>query len=242
MRNSVYHMSYWVVFITVVILHFFLGFLCFLTPSPRINHRKLSCFCVRIIGRYLKIMVNTHNMDDVADYRGCVFMANHTSMTDVIVLLMTMPVFFNFLSKKETRWIPFIGLSMMIEGDFFIDRKNFKRATQSLERVGQAIKKGRNVLIFPEGTRSTNGQLLPFKKGGFRMAIDAQVPIVPIQIIGGEAVFKKGSLRAQPGHVDVYVKPPIKTHIRRDATVDYKDTLSTLMDETARALSSPSNT
>src|SRR5213078_3864411 len=93
----------------------------------------------------------------------------------------------------------------------FIDRQNAISARRSIERAKERIRAGTSVLLFPEGTRSRDGQLQPFKKGGFHLAIDAGVPIVPVAIRGTRELMPRGSLRVKPGRVRVTIGEPIPT-------------------------------
>ena len=88
-------------------------------------------------------------------------------------MTIAIPYHFNFIAKKELIWVPFIGLDMILGGDFLIDRTNPRKAKQCLDNVEKRLKKGWNMLIFPEGTRSENGDLLPFKRGAFKLAINS---------------------------------------------------------------------
>jgi 1-acyl-sn-glycerol-3-phosphate acyltransferase len=103
-----------------------------------------------------------------------------------------------------------------------IERENRERAMESIGRGAASLRAGNSFLIFPEGTRSRTGDLLPFKKGGFIMAIQAQVPIVPVAVQGGRAAMRKGSAIVRPVHVSVRIGEPIPT---KGMDVDDRDVL-----------------
>jgi 1-acyl-sn-glycerol-3-phosphate acyltransferase len=157
------------------------------------------------------IRVELKGMDRAGNYRSCIFMCNHQSNYDIPVLLGKLPVQFRWLAKAELFRIPLFGRSMRGAGYISIDRFDRNSAFQSLDKAAATIKQGTSVMIFPEGTRSTDGKLLPFKKGGFVLAVDAGVPIVPIVISGTHDIMPKGRLLVRRQSVLVQVQPPILT-------------------------------
>ncbi|MBS1767615.1 MAG: 1-acyl-sn-glycerol-3-phosphate acyltransferase [Acidobacteria bacterium] len=140
-----------------------------------------------------------------------VFMSNHQSQLDPPYLLGAIPVHAVYIAKKELKWVPFIGWAAAAAGAIFIDRSNRERAVASLHDAAMKVRGGRNVVIFPEGTRTRTGELLPFKKGGFNLAMDAGVPIVPIAIQGGFRILPKGGRRVRPGLYEVRFGQPVDT-------------------------------
>jgi 1-acyl-sn-glycerol-3-phosphate acyltransferase len=138
-----------------------------------------------------------------------VLMSNHQSLYDIPVLFHRIPADIHFLSKKELRSVPFMGWSMEKGGFVFIDRKDPVKSKESIERAAQDVINGKAVAIFPEGTRSGDGTLQPFKKGGFVLAIKAGAQIVPVWLDGSHGVCPKGSLVVYPGHVEVRVGRPV---------------------------------
>ena len=140
-----------------------------------------------------------------------VYMANHQSMYDILALLGYLPVQFRWLAKKELFQIPLFGHSMARVGYISIDRSNRRSAHKSLLEAAQKIAGGVSVVIFPEGSRSIDGQIKPFRGGGFHLAIRSGRPIVPVAICGTHEVMPKGSRRVKPGRVSVSVNPPVAT-------------------------------
>lgn len=151
------------------------------------------------------IRVTVNGFDREWIKRPNIFMSNHQSNYDIPVLLSALPAQFRWLAKAELFKIPIFGSSMRGAGAISIDRSNRKSAFASLNLAAKMIRSGTSVMIFPEGTRSSDGQLLPFKKGGFMLAVDAGVPIVPIVIAGTHEVMPKGRLliRRRKVHIDV---------------------------------------
>lgn len=141
----------------------------------------------------------------------CIFMANHASQADIPVLLAFLKVQFRWLAKAELFKIPILGRGMAGCGYISIDRSNRKAAFESLRIAADTIRKGASVMIFPEGTRSPDGRIQDFKKGGFVLSVDAGVPIVPVVIHGTARILPKGSLRVRSEPVILEILPPIDT-------------------------------
>jgi len=138
-----------------------------------------------------------------------IFAANHQSDVDTMVALACIPVPFRWIAKKELFNVPLFGAAMRNAGYIPIDRRNHESALKSLEDAAQIIKKGNSVMTFPEGTRSNNGTIQPFKQGIFHLAIRAGVPIVPVTIIGTAAIMPKRSLKIIPGRIKLIIGKPV---------------------------------
>lgn len=140
-----------------------------------------------------------------------VFCSNHESNVDPPVLFKVLHPQLHVLYKAELHKFPIMGTVFDVGGFVPIDRGDRERAMASIARGAAALRAGLSFLIFPEGTRSRTGELLPFKKGGFIMALQAQVPIVPVAVTGGRAAMRKGSAFVYPVTVRVRVGQPIPT-------------------------------
>ncbi len=151
-----------------------------------------------------------------------VFCSNHESNVDPPVLFSALHPQLHILYKAELHKFPIMGTVFDIGGFVPVDRANRERAMASIGRGAASLRSGNSFLIFPEGTRSRTGHLLPFKKGGFIMAIRAQVPIVPVAIQGGRAAMKKGSPFVRPVRVSIRIGRPIPT---AGLSVDERDEL-----------------
>jgi 1-acyl-sn-glycerol-3-phosphate acyltransferase len=148
-------------------------------------------------------------------------MANHRSNFDIPVLLSCLPIQFRWLAKAELFKIPIFGRAMSGAGYVKIDRSNRESAFRSIDEVAAKMKNGVSVMIFPEGTRSQDGSLKPFKKGGFVMAVDTGAPIVPIILRGTRSIMTKGSWRINPDKVALSIEKPIDTsEFTRDTKED----------------------
>jgi 1-acyl-sn-glycerol-3-phosphate acyltransferase len=140
-----------------------------------------------------------------------VYCSNHESNVDPPVLY-----------KAELRKFPIMGTAFDVAGFVAVDRGDRDKAFESIARGSDSLREGNSFLIFPEGTRSRTGSLLPFKKGGFIMAIEAQAPIVPVAIQGGRNAMRKGSAFVRPVNVSVRIGKPVPT---AGMTLDDRDAL-----------------
>jgi 1-acyl-sn-glycerol-3-phosphate acyltransferase len=140
-----------------------------------------------------------------------VFMSNHESWLDIPVLLAAIPVQVRFLAKKSLFSIPFFGWAISSMGFIPVDRQNRREAIRSFEQAAQRIRAGRSVLVFPEETRTSDGTLLPFQRGGFLIAIKSGLPIVPVGLDGARRCMPKFSYLLRPGAITVRFGEPIPT-------------------------------
>jgi len=143
--------------------------------------------------------------------RAAVYCANHQSNVDPPILFDKLHPRMHIVYKAEIDAIPLLGRTFRHGGFVPIDRRNKEAAMRSLEAGALSIRSGNSFLIFPEGTRSTTAGLLPFKKGGFLMALKAQAPIVPVAIQGGRDAMQRGSRIIRPVTVSIRVGAPIET-------------------------------
>jgi 1-acyl-sn-glycerol-3-phosphate acyltransferase len=140
-----------------------------------------------------------------------VFMSNHQGSYDIFALLGHLPFQFKWLAKKELFSIPFFGWTMAAAGYISVDRKGTRETVEAMNEAAHKIREGMSVVIFPEGSRSQNGSLQPFKKGGFTLAIKSRVPIVPIAIDGSRTIMPKDRLKVSPGEIWIQLGSPIDT-------------------------------
>ena len=158
-------------------------------------------------------------------------MPNHQSNFDIPVLLGYLSVQFRWLAKAELFKFPVFGRAMRGCGYISIDRSNRKSAFKSLWEAARTIREGTSVLIFPEGTRSQDGQIRPFKKGGFVLAVESGVPIVPVIIHGTWSIMPRNRWRIDPQNVLLEIKTPIET---ADYTRRTKDDLLAKVQQSIR--------
>lgn len=163
------------------------------------------------------LRVKVVGLENIDSSRSAIYMSNHQSNFDIPVFFSALPIQFRWLAKAELFKIPIFGQGMRGAGYISIDRTDAKSAIRSLGRAAQNIREGTSVLIFPEGTRSYDGALLPFKSGGFILAVDAGVPIVPMAVHGTYHVMPKGRKIIRRQAVHLVVQPPIdaKSYTRK---------------------------
>jgi len=138
-----------------------------------------------------------------------IVMANHQSYYDVFALIGYLPLPLRWVMKMELREIPIFGIACEKVGHIYIDRGNSEKAQKSLKAAGEKIRAGSSVTFFPEGTRSPDGKLQRFKKGGFIMALEAGMPILPVTVVGGRKILPRKSLRILPGNMKIIIHEPI---------------------------------
>lgn len=139
-----------------------------------------------------------------------IFMANHQSNIDIPVLVQSLKGFqLRWLAKRELLYVPLFGWAMWASKHILVDRSSRARALGSLKSAAARLKAGVSIVVFPEGTRSKTGALLPFKRGGFWLAIETQVPVVPVTIDGSGASLPVGAWRVRPGTIAVRIGQPI---------------------------------
>ncbi|HEV2494110.1 MAG TPA: lysophospholipid acyltransferase family protein [Terriglobia bacterium] len=156
------------------------------------------------------VRIEVHGREKIPAGRAVVFMPNHQSNIDPpAVVVMLPPVL--VLGKQEFFRVPVLGRAMRRRGFVPIERTDRERAIEAVEQAVQSLKAGRSFLVFPEGTRSPDGRLQPFKKGAFIMALKAGAPIVPISISGASRVMCKGEFAIHPGQVRITIHDPIAT-------------------------------
>jgi 1-acyl-sn-glycerol-3-phosphate acyltransferase len=139
----------------------------------------------------------------------CLFMANHTSAVDPVTVFVTIPRRIGFMAKKEIFRMPLIGWAMKLAGFIPVDRSSREAAAASADVAVEQLRAGASMVIYPEGTRSPDARLLPFKRGGFLMAIRGGRPVVPMTITGAERVLPKGEMWIRPGEIRLRFHPAI---------------------------------
>jgi 1-acyl-sn-glycerol-3-phosphate acyltransferase len=187
--------------------------LAILTGSPVMLYR-VGLWGVRL-GLFLSgIRYSVDGGEHIDRSRAAVYAVNHASNVEPPVLFAALSPLFprlRVLYKAELRKLPILVRAFDVAGFVPLERGNRDQSLPAIERAATALRDGNSFLIFPEGTRSRTGQLLPFKKGGFIMALKAQAPIVPVAIKGARAAMRKGSPWIQPVTVRVSFGPPIPT-------------------------------
>jgi 1-acyl-sn-glycerol-3-phosphate acyltransferase len=156
------------------------------------------------------IRLKVQGLEGLDPNRSYIFVANHQSYVDIPTLMHGLPGFqLRWIAKRELLWVPIFGWAMWSSKHVIVDRQNLSKARLSLRKAKEMIHRGISMVIFPEGTRGLAGELLPFKRGGFLLAIQTHVPVVPVTIGGSGAVLPKEDWRIQGGEIEVIVREPI---------------------------------
>jgi 1-acyl-sn-glycerol-3-phosphate acyltransferase len=179
-----------------------------MTGNPDFMYRASMNFC-RFAIRLVGIRVRVEGIENVPSL-ACIFAANHSSNLDGVILLPAIPRRISLFAKRELFRLPVLGLGMRLAGFVPVDRLG-KKAAAGVATAVSTLKEGLSVFIFPEGTRSPDGRLQPFKKGAFAMAIEAGAPIVPVAIAGTYRLLPRDKWIVRPGQVIVRFGPAVDT-------------------------------
>jgi 1-acyl-sn-glycerol-3-phosphate acyltransferase len=198
----------------IVIATLVLGVFAFIT-YPFDRKGKVGHYYARLWGKVAllanRVKVRMEGVEHLNGKGPYIFMSNHQGYYDIFALLGHLPVQFKWLAKKELFSIPFFGWTMAAVGYISIDRGGTRNTVEAMNEAARKIRDGMSVVIFPEGSRSPDGSIQPFKKGGFTLAIKSKVPIVPIAISGSRDIMPKDKLTAISGEVRIRMDHPIET-------------------------------
>ena len=170
---------------------------------------KVQQFWSRSFFWLMFLPVSVYGQEHIVPGQSYVFVANHQSMFDVWLVYGWLPVIFKWLMKAELRKVPFVGTGCKAAGHIFIDRRSTKAAMESLKEVEKQLVNGVCTVIFPEGTRSLNGEVGRFKRGAFQIAWDLGLPIIPLSLDGCYEVLPKGKPFVYRAPVHMHIGEPI---------------------------------
>ncbi|WP_243372856.1 lysophospholipid acyltransferase family protein [Geotalea sp. SG265] len=161
--------------------------------------------------RLAGIPVAVEGLEHIPGDGPVIFMGNHQGNFDILALSLAIPRRFSWIAKKELFAVPMFGEAMRRAGYIPLDRSDGRRALKSMNDAAARIRNGSSVVIFPEGTRTKDGSLLPFKRGGFLLAAKAGVPIVPFTINGSMRINPRNRIELYPGTLRIAFAPPVAT-------------------------------
>ena len=221
-------LGFWSAIATVV--------LCtFIIPVGLLSRTGNLAFSISRLWAYTMLAVSfvrteIKNKDKIQKGKSYIIISNHQSMYDIIALVTTLGIQFRWIIKKELLKIPVFGYALYASRNIFIDRSNTASAIESINKGFERLPEGVSVMVFAEGTRSPDGQIQEFKKGGFITAIRRKIPILPVTVNGSRRILPKKSLAMTPGKIQVVVGDPI------DVTGYTIDTVQDLIDKTRQTI------
>ncbi|MES2592683.1 MAG: lysophospholipid acyltransferase family protein [Bacteroidota bacterium] len=175
--------------------------------------QKVGAYCgtawARFNSFFTPMIVDVSGMENMKKNTSYIIVPNHQSYYDIFVIYGWLSSQIRWVMKKELRKVPGFGLCCEIMGHIYIDRSSTQSAIESLKTVKQKLSNGSSVVIFPEGTRTTTGELGPFKKGAFRLAFDVGLPILPVTIIGTKDILPTQSFNLFPGKAKMIIHKPL---------------------------------
>lgn len=197
------------------------GFLGILFGLPVLLARLISSsnlpgyFLARVwcwgVSKAVGLSASLMGMEKVIRGKSYIIVSNHQSHADILALARVLPLRCLWTVKKELLKVPFFGWGLRAIGAISLDRANFLQSVEALKKAAAALNRGWSLLVYPEGTRSPDGNLLPFKKGAFVIAVATGLPILPVTVNGSSKILPKGLYVWRPGHVTVTVGEPIPT-------------------------------
>jgi 1-acyl-sn-glycerol-3-phosphate acyltransferase len=167
-----------------------------------------------IILKVCGIRLRVRGREHIQPNQRYVILSNHASYFDPPALVLALGLQYRWVIKKELRKVPLFGLALETSRNLFIDRSKGSDALESIKQGVAQLPEGTGILLFPEGTRSIDGQLLPFRKGGFVIAKDGELPILPVTIRGSHERLPKGRAAFSAGDIEIVVHPPVSTEHR----------------------------
>ncbi|MBN1952732.1 MAG: 1-acyl-sn-glycerol-3-phosphate acyltransferase [Bacteroidales bacterium] len=201
--------------------------------NERIGGYMGGVLWAKFCGFLVPMLVKVKGREHIKKGTSYVIMANHQSSYDIILLYGWIGVDFKWIMKKELRKIPGLGYGSEKVGHIFIDRSNSRAALESLNLAKKKLVNGTCVIVFPEGTRSETGEPGVFKRGGFKMALDLELPILPVSLAGTRNILAVGSWNILPGRVKMIIHEPV------DISSYTEKNIRELMDRTKEIIYKP---
>lgn len=198
----------WPLFVLNTLLTALITIIWFPWPNSRFIH-GVQAYWSQSFFFLMLLPVRVTGGGDLQKGQSYVFVSNHQSFCDVFLNYGWLPVVFKYLMKQELRKIPVVGLACKVCGHVFIDRRNPRAAARSLQQVEQTLRKGVCTVIYPEGTRSTTGEVQRFKRGAFQVAFDLHLPVVPLSVSGCYECMPKGSAFIERHPVNLHIGKPM---------------------------------
>lgn len=221
-------LGFWASIATVV--------LCmFIIPAGLLSRTGNLAFSLSRLWAYTMLAVSfvrteIKNKDKIRKGTSYIIISNHQSLYDIIALVTTLGIQFRWIIKKEILHVPVFGYGLYASRNIFIDRSNTASAVESINKGFDRLPEGVSVMVFAEGTRSPDGKIHEFKKGGFITAVRRKIPILPVTVNGSRRIMSKNNLVLKPGKIQVVVGDPI------DVSGYTVDTVQDLIDKTRQVV------
>lgn len=227
-----YQLYKWPVFLPLMIVNTIFCAVFAALVSILVNPRIGSYFGMlwaRITCWIAPVRVKIHGQKNFERGQSYVIVANHQTGFDIFLLYAYLGIDFKWLMKKELRKMPLVGYASEKVGHIFVDRSSPMTAVHSLEEARHKLKKGTSVIIFPEGARSGREEMLPFKRGAFKLALELELPVLPVTIVNSWRIKRPGFWNIVPGRAALVIHSPVNT-------CDYKDRPEELRDVIRRTI------
>jgi len=210
-----YQIYAWLVFYPLAVLLTFvfasLAILFAWLVNPHFASRVCGTYWAKLLSWLTPMRVEVEGAENAQPGSSYIVASNHQSVFDILVLYGWLDLDLKWVMKAELRKMPAVGISCEKLGHIYVDRKNRVKARQAINDALERLGDGIGILFFPEGTRSSDGRLLPFKKGAFHTAIEQQVPLLPVTIVGTRDIMPPRSLLPFPGRVRLIIHEAIPT-------------------------------
>jgi 1-acyl-sn-glycerol-3-phosphate acyltransferase len=206
--RGIFLLTFW--FTSIAVIAPFLIALRLLTGNENMIYSPVGLF-VRLGLALVGVKVEVIGRDKLDPAQPYIFTPNHQSLIEVPMFITYLGRNPAYLGKKEVFKYPIFGYGIRLIGVVPVDRSNSPAAVESAKAATELLRKGKSYVVYPEGTRSPDGRLLPFKKGAFMMAIDAGVPVVPVTVSGATAIMPKAKVEVHPSTVRLTIHDPIPT-------------------------------
>ena len=180
---------------------------------PGMIWSRIACIitlcCVKVNGR-----------EHIQRDKSYVFVSNHQSAYDIFLIYGYLGAPIKWMMKKRLAKIPFVGFACRMAGFIFVDNSSARKAQKSIQEAENSLWKGQSLIIFPEGGRSPDGHIRTFKRGAYQIAVDLQLPLIPVTVNGPYKVMRSGSWDIYPHRIEMTIHPPVIPHKREENSKD----------------------
>jgi 1-acyl-sn-glycerol-3-phosphate acyltransferase len=225
LKKNLLHWCYqpykWLVFLPLLVASTHITTFCIMLAGAlglERAKRLAPVLWARFNARVTPVGVRVSGREHIVPGQSYVVVANHLSHFDILAVYGWLGIDIRWVMKQELRKIPALGYACELLGHVYIDRSNAIAANRSIDAAKSQLRHGTSIFFFPEGTRSRSGEMLPFKKGAFRLATELGLPVLPITLRGTHDILPSGSINLQPGDVEMIVHAPI--HVNAETTAD----------------------